>query len=76
MEEHLIQAIRRRFMRLSVSKRVSEIRAFMNKSTANSRLIRKAFPNITREVDSYREDSSASASSESTRPVALSAKPR
>lgn len=54
MEEHLIREIRRRFMRLPKSRRVSEIKAFLSESSVNRRLIKKAFPDFAQEVESSR----------------------
>ena len=54
MEEHLIREIRRRFMRLPKSRRVSEIKAFLSESSVNRKLIKKAFPDFAQEVESSR----------------------
>ncbi len=76
MEKHLIQEIKRRFKRTPASRRVTELREFMERSDANRKLIRKAFPDLYQEATSPEFRSSAVSSSEPVQPVELCAKPR
>ncbi len=77
VEEHLIREIGRRFKRTPARQRVAEVRAFMGKSNANRKLIKKAFPELYQEAtSSAHQDFSAAALSEPNRRVELYAKPR
>lgn len=74
-QKHLIEEIRRRYMKMKPSRRIAEIRALVSNSPEEKALIKKSFPDLYEEA--FSSPSSEGGSQTGSSPsYELTAKPR